>query len=86
MGIDHVKVMEGMGGLARRVTEPQDIRAALAWAVQESNAKQLPALVEILIEREANAAMGTAINAIKEWEAADNEVQAPAASYQTVTK
>ncbi|MCG8348139.1 MAG: glyoxylate carboligase, partial [Chloroflexales bacterium] len=66
-GIDHCKVMEGMGGLAQRVWEPDQIRPALDWAVRESNARRRPVLVEILIEREENAAMGPAINAIKEW-------------------
>lgn len=67
IGIDHCKVMEGLGGLARRVTEPGKIQEALAWAVQTSNDQQLPVLVEVITERVENAAMGPAINAIKEW-------------------
>src|SRR4051812_35962753 len=35
-GIDHVKVMEGMGGIGRRVEQPEDIRPALEWAVATS--------------------------------------------------
>ncbi len=81
-GIDHVKVMEGMGGLARRVTDPGDIRAALEWATTESQAHQLPVLVEILIEREANAAMGPSLDKIREWETAD---QSSAPTKQPVT-
>lgn len=68
LGVDHVKVMEAMGGLGRRVEQPEDIRAALEWATHESEARRLPALVEVMIEREANAAMGQALNAIKEFE------------------
>ncbi|NOK58103.1 MAG: glyoxylate carboligase [Chloroflexi bacterium AL-W] len=67
IGIDHCKVMEGLGGLARRVTEPGKIQEALAWAVQTSNDQRLPVLVEVITERVENAAMGPAINAIKEW-------------------
>lgn len=66
-GIDHCKVMEGMGALATRVHTPEQIRAALEWAVRESNARRLPALVEVITEREENAAMGAALDAIKEW-------------------
>ncbi len=68
VGIDHVKAMEAMGGIGRRVTEPGDLAAALAWAVEEANTKSLPVLVEVITERETNAPMGAAINSIKEWE------------------
>jgi tartronate-semialdehyde synthase len=72
-GIDHVKVMEGMGAFGRRVERPEEIRDALAWAVETAESKRRPVLVEILIEREANAAMGTAIDAINEFEPAGAE-------------
>jgi tartronate-semialdehyde synthase len=68
LGIDHVKAMEAMGGLGRKIERPEDIRATLAWASQESETHRLPVLVEIMVEREANAAMGAALNAIKEFE------------------
>jgi tartronate-semialdehyde synthase len=78
-GIDHVKVMEGMGALGRRVEQPEEIREALEWAVAAAEEHRRPVLVEVLIEREANAAMGTALDAIVEFEAADREpAEAPA--------
>jgi len=67
-GIDHVKVAEAMGCPGRRVTDPEQIRAALEWASAESERLQVPALVEIMVEREANAAMGLSIADIKEFE------------------
>ncbi|RZQ59741.1 glyoxylate carboligase [Amycolatopsis suaedae] len=67
-GIDHVKVMDAMGCPARRVERPGDIAGALEWAAKESEAQQLPVLVEIMVEREANAAMGPALDAVKEFE------------------
>ena len=70
-GVDHVKVMEGMGGFGRRVSEPDDIPSALAWATETAERERRPVLVEILIEREANAAMGAAIDAIEEFDPAD---------------
>jgi tartronate-semialdehyde synthase len=78
-GIDHVKVMEGMGAFGRCVERPEDIRDALEWAVVTAEEQRRPVLVEILIEREANAAMGAALDAITEFEAADRE-PAPAAA------
>lgn len=67
-GIDHVKLMEAFGCPARRVEEPGDIADALSWAALESAAAQLPVLVEVMVEREANAAMGPALDAITEFE------------------
>jgi tartronate-semialdehyde synthase len=78
-GIDHVKVMEGMGALGRRVERPEEIREALDWAVAESEERRIPVLVEVIIEREANAAMGAALDAIVEFEAADREAPVAAA-------
>jgi len=66
-GIDHCRVMEAMGALAVRVTLPDQIRPALEWAVRESNARRLPALVEVMTEPEENAAMGSRIDQIREW-------------------
>ena len=70
-GIDHVAIMEAMGAAGVRVTEPQEIAPALAWAVETSEARRVPALVEIMVEREANAAMGPAIDRVHEWEPSD---------------
>ena len=67
-GIDHVGVMEAMGALGRRVTEPGDIAATIEWAIAESERRRLPALVEIMTERDTDAAMGVRIDRINEYE------------------
>jgi tartronate-semialdehyde synthase len=77
-GIDHVKVMEGMGALGRRVERPEDIRDALEWAVATAEERRRPVLVEIITERETNAPMGAALDAIIEFEPADLEPRVPA--------
>ena len=61
-------VMEAMGALGRRIWRPEEIRDALSWAVQASNERRVPALVEIMCEREVNAAMGLSIDKINEYE------------------
>jgi tartronate-semialdehyde synthase len=66
-GIDHVAMMESMGALGRRVTDPGDIREALEWATTESERTQVPALVEIIVDRDANASMGASIDAVREF-------------------
>jgi tartronate-semialdehyde synthase len=68
VGVDHVAVMEAMGALGRRVTEPDEIAGTLRWAIDASDERRLPVLVEIMTERETDAAMGVAIDAINEYE------------------
>ena len=67
-GIDNVMVMEAMGALGRRVRRPEEIQGALAWAVRASEEQRVPALVEIMCERDTNAAMGLSIDRINEFE------------------
>jgi len=65
-GMNHVKAMEAMGAAGVRVTRPEEIREALAWASRTSNEKSVPVLVEILTEPKENAAMGTSIASVNE--------------------
>src|SRR4030081_3870733 len=75
-GIDHVRLMEAMGCTAPRVKKPGEIAEALAWGRQQTLLTGRPCLVEIMIERNANAAMGLAIDKIREFE----ELPAPVAA------
>jgi tartronate-semialdehyde synthase len=67
-GIDHVKLMDAFGCPARRVERPEDIAGALSWATAEAERAQVPVLVEVMVEREANAAMGPSLDNIVEYE------------------
>ncbi|MEA2247937.1 MAG: tartronate-semialdehyde synthase, partial [Solirubrobacteraceae bacterium] len=67
-GVDHVGVMRAMGADGVRVTEPGDMAAAFEWAVAESETRGIPVLVEVMVGREENAAMGTSIDAVREFE------------------
>lgn len=83
-GPDFVKIMEGFGGLGKRVVRPDEIKPALAWAVEESNRRKLPVLVEIREDRNTDAAMGVSIDKIVERDPlidipADAPVKEPAA-------
>jgi len=83
-GPDFVKIMEGFGGAGKRVLKPEEIKPALAWAVQESNSRKIPVLVEIRVDRETDAAMGVSIDKIVERDPvidlpADAPVREPAA-------
>ncbi|MEV6824540.1 glyoxylate carboligase [Amycolatopsis sp. NPDC051102] len=68
IGTDNVKIMEAYGCSGTRVLEPGEIRTSLEWARKEAERTSRPVLVEIMVEREGNAAMGAALDAVKEFE------------------
>ncbi|QBE66018.1 glyoxylate carboligase [Pseudoduganella lutea] len=79
-GVDHVAVVEGLGCKAIRVREIADIQPAFAKARELMKEFRVPVVVEIMLERITNIAMGTEINAINEFEAlATEEGDAPTA-------
>ncbi len=67
-GVDHVAVAEGLGCKAIRVHEPDDILPALKQAQVWIKEYKVPVVVEIILERVTNIAMGTEIDAITEFE------------------
>ena len=79
-GVDHVAVVEGLGCKAIRVRTPEDIRPAFAQARAWMEEFRVPVVVEIILERVTNIAMGTEINAINEFEPlAEGAADAPTA-------
>ncbi|WP_435861119.1 glyoxylate carboligase [Streptomyces morookaense] len=69
-GTDTVRIMEAYGCSGRRVTDPAGIRPAIEWARKEAVATSRPVLVEIMIEREADAPHGQEIDSVQESEGA----------------
>ena len=67
-GVDHVAVAEGLGCKAIRVTDPHDAQAAFATAREWMAENQVPVVVEFILERVTNIAMGTEIDNIVEFE------------------
>jgi len=67
-GIDHIKVVEGLGCKAIRVHKPEQLASAIeqaeAWMAQH----QVPVVIEVILERVTNIAMGTEIDNIIEFE------------------
>ncbi|KQV84664.1 glyoxylate carboligase [Massilia sp. Root351] len=66
-GVDHVAVVEGLGCKAIRVHKPDDIIPAFERARELMAQFSVPVVVEIILERVTNIAMGTEINAINEF-------------------
>src|SRR3954468_19654183 len=67
-GVDHVAVAEGLGCKAIRVTDPKDAQAAFATAREWMAKYRVPVMVEFILERVTNIAMGTEIDNVVEFE------------------
>jgi tartronate-semialdehyde synthase len=67
-GVDHVKVVEGLGCKAIRVTDPAKLAAAFAQAKAWMEEFRVPVVVEAILERVTNVSMGTEIDKITEFE------------------
>ncbi len=67
-GVDHVKVVEGLGCKAIRVFQPQDIEPAFVQARLLMAEHAVPVVVEVILERVTNIAMGTEIDNVVEFE------------------
>jgi tartronate-semialdehyde synthase len=67
-GVDHVRVAEGLGCKALRVTTPDEIGPALEQARKLMTEYRVPVVVEIVLERVTNISMGTEIDNVTEFE------------------
>jgi tartronate-semialdehyde synthase len=67
-GVDHIKVVEGLGCKAIRVHKQEEIDPAIEQAEKWMAEYKVPVVVEIILERVTNIAMGTEINNIVEFE------------------
>jgi tartronate-semialdehyde synthase len=67
-GVDHVKVVEGLGCKALRVSEPDGILPALEQAKKLMVEHQVPIVVEVILERVTNVSMGVEIDNVIEFE------------------
>lgn len=67
-GVDHVKVAEGMGCKAIRVTEPDEIQPSFEKARAWVREYRVPVVVELVLERVTNVAMGTELSNVTEFE------------------
>ena len=79
-GVDHVRVAEGLGCKALRVTDPDLIGETLVRARTLANEHKVPVVVEIILERVTNISMGTEIDNVGEFEElANTSADAPTA-------
>ncbi|MFD7832457.1 glyoxylate carboligase [Kitasatospora sp. NPDC059803] len=68
-GVDHVRVAEGLGCKAIRVTEPEGLLPAFEEAKKLAAEFRVPVVVEAILERVTNISMAAAdIDKVNEWE------------------
>jgi len=67
-GVDHVAVAEGLGCKAIRVKSPNEFKEAFARAEELMKEHQVPVVLEFILERVTNIAMGTEITNVNEFE------------------
>ncbi|MFB8026166.1 MULTISPECIES: glyoxylate carboligase [unclassified Streptomyces] len=68
-GVDHVKVVEGLGCKAIRVTEPDQLLPAFEEAKKLAAEHRVPVVVEAILERVTNISMsGSDIASVNEFE------------------
>ncbi|MCV9934978.1 glyoxylate carboligase [Boseaceae bacterium BT-24-1] len=67
-GVDHVAVAEGLGCKAIRVKSPNEFKAAFAQAKAWLAEYRVPVVMEFILERVTNIAMGTEIDNVVEFE------------------
>lgn len=67
-GVDHVKVAEGLGCKAVRVQDPSKLAEGFAEAGRLAAEFQVPVVVEVILERVTNIAMGAELDAVNEFE------------------
>ena len=67
-GVDHIKVVEGLGCKAIRVHKQEELAPAIRQAERLMAKHQVPVVIEVILERVTNIAMGTEINNIVEFE------------------
>jgi tartronate-semialdehyde synthase len=67
-GVDHIKVVEGLGCKAIRVHRQEEIAPAITQAEAWMTEFKVPVVIEIILERVTNIAMGTEIDNVVEFE------------------
>jgi tartronate-semialdehyde synthase len=70
-GVDHQRVIAGLGCKALRVTDPGRLQDALREAQAVAREHRVPVVVECILEKVTNIAMGTEIDKVVEFEEVD---------------
>jgi tartronate-semialdehyde synthase len=67
-GVDHQKVVEGLGCKFVRVHRQEEIKPAIEQANRWIEECQVPVVIEVILERVTNISMGAEIDAVTEFE------------------
>ena len=72
MYVDFVKFAEAYGAYGQRVEQPEEIKPALQRALEAN----WPSIIEVIVDRETDASMGTSLDKIMEYEPLPDAVAA----------
>src|SRR5690606_41228980 len=76
----YITVVEGLGCKAIRVHKPEDIQPAIEQARAWMKEFSVPVVIELILERVTNIAMGTELHNVTEFESlAEAGIDAPTA-------
>ena len=67
-GVDHVKVVEGLGCRAFRVFDPKELAPTMQKARELAEQLRVPVVVECITERKTDISMGPEIDKVNEFE------------------
>jgi tartronate-semialdehyde synthase len=67
-GVDHMKVVEGLGCKGIRITDPNKIADGFKEAKLLMEKYKVPVVVEIILEKITNISMGPDLDAMTEFE------------------
>lgn len=67
-GVDHLTVARGLGCKAIRVADPEELGESLEKARSMAEEYKVPVVVEVMLERVTNIAMGTELDNVVEFE------------------
>lgn len=70
-GVDHAKVVEGLGCRSLRITDPAHLHDGLVRAKAIAQEFRVPVVVEVILEKVTNISMGTEIDKVMEFEEID---------------
>ncbi len=71
--IDFVKLAEAFGARGERVENPDEISSAIRRALRWMEQTKRPALLDLIVERETDASMGTSLDNVREFEEEEEE-------------
>jgi len=66
--VDFVKLADAYGAYGDRVTQPEQLKPALARAIDLAISRRKPAIIDVIVEQNTDCSMGASIDKVVEYE------------------